>query len=123
MKKILSLLVMAILMLLFRMVFYVYLKLLIKFKKFNKEEIAEVLSVNFVSEQIVNFGEFGKNHVLKRTFRVVVLIDNKKSVGYVSGLLPPEKGTKLKVLVNGKNSNRFILNIKNEDNLQNKTAD
>lgn len=116
-------LVMAILMLLFRMVFHVYLKLLIKLKKFNKEEIAEVLSVNFVSEQIVNFGEFGKNHVLKRTFRVVVLIDNKKSVGYVSGLLPPEKGTKLKVLVNGKNSNRFILNIKNEDNLQNKTAD
>lgn len=114
---------MAILMLLFRMVFHVYLKLLIKLKKFNKEEIAEVLSVNFVSEQIVNFGEFGKNHVLKRTFRVVVLIDNKKSVGYVSGLLPPEKGTKLKVLVNGKNSNRFILNIKNEDNLQNKTAD
>lgn len=108
---IIGLLVFAIVGMICKLIFNLWLSLTIKTGKFTEEAVGEVLLTSFSSEHIVNFGEFGKNNVLKRTHKVILNIDGKKSVGYVSGLLPPPKGTKLKVLVKPNSFKRFILDI------------
>lgn len=90
-------------------IYNAYVKLLIKLGKFNQRKFATVKVCAFESEGSFQTGELSRNYIVYKKFRVVAVIDGKRSVGYVYGNVPPPKGCVLKVLVRPRNFKRFII--------------
>lgn len=92
-----------------KIVHSMYIKILVKMGKFSEKKLATVTVCAYESE-----GSFQKNHMSRKytifkKFRVVAIIDGKRSVGYVLGNVPPPKGSILKVLVRPHRLGRWII--------------
>ncbi|MCM1289194.1 MAG: hypothetical protein NC132_00840 [Corallococcus sp.] len=89
-----------------------YYKLLVKRGKFNEKRYATVVCSAFESSSQIESGDFSPTYTLAKKFRVIALIDGKRSVGYVKGVVPPMQGTVLKVLIRKNRTNRWIIDDK-----------
>lgn len=95
--------------LLLKAVYGAYIKISVKRGKFSEKKLATVKLSVFESEVSFKTGDLSRNYMVYKKFRVVAIIDGKRSVGYVLGTVPPPKGCILKVLVRPRRSNRFII--------------
>ncbi len=93
----------------FKILLSIYYKFLIKFGKFSEQRLATVVCSAFESSGSLQFGTFSRTHTISKKFRVVALIDGKRSVGYVKGAVPPPQGTVLKVLIRPRRLKRWII--------------
>jgi len=87
----------------------------IKRGRFSQKAQAVVVRCAFESSAEMASGEFSRTHTLYKMFKVVALVNGKRSVGYVKGNLPPEKGTVLNVLIRPNRYGRWVINT-SEDN-------
>lgn len=71
----------------------------IKRGRFSQKAQAVVVRCAFEASGEISSGDFSRTHTLFKKFKVVALVNGKRSVGYVKGNIPPEKGTVLKVLI------------------------
>lgn len=93
----------------FKAIVSVYYKIAVKRGKFCEKKIAIVTQCAFESSLYMQSGEFSRTHTVFKKFRVVALIDGKRSVGYVKGNVPPPKGAQLRVLIRPCKPKRWII--------------
>ncbi len=84
-------------------------KMQAKHGKFCEKRNATVLYSAFESESSFQTGSFSRTHTISKKFRVVAMIDGKRSIGYVKGNLPPKNGTILKVLIRPNHPKKWII--------------
>jgi len=84
-------------------------KISIKRGRFSQKVQAVVVRCAFESSGEIALGEFSRTYTLFKNFKVVALVNGKRSVGYVKGNLPPEKGTVLKVLIRPNRYGRWVI--------------
>lgn len=82
--------------------------------KFCEKRKATVLCSAFESESYFQFGNLSRTHLINKKFRVVAMIDGKRSIGYVKGNLPPQKGTILKVLIRPNHPKKWIIDYEKQ---------
>ena len=92
-----------------KLFYNLYWMILIKRGRFSQKAQAVVVRCAFESSGEISSGDFSRTHTLFKKFKVVALVNGKRSVGYVEGNLPPEKGTVLKVLVRPDRYGRWII--------------
>lgn len=91
-------------------IFYnLYWRLLITHGKFSQKAQAVVVRCAFESSGEISSGDFSRTHTVFKKFKVVALVNGKRSVGYVKGNLPPERGTILKVLIRPNRYGHWII--------------
>lgn len=93
----------------FKGVYSLYIKILVSCGKFSQKTVATVVHSVFESALEFKSGEFSRTHTVFKKFRVVALIDGKRSVGYVKGNIPPPKGAELRVLIRPRRPKRWII--------------
>ena len=99
---------------LLKIIYTAWWKLLVKLGKFSEKKLAVVTCAAFESSAYFQTGEFSRTHTIFKKFRVIATIDGKRSVGFVKGNLPPEKGTVLKVLIRPRRLRRWIIDSNQE---------
>lgn len=96
-------------LLLLKLVYGLYLKIVQKRGGFSVKKLAVVEVCAFESEAGYQQGRRSRKNIIFKKFRVVARIDGKRSVGYVTGNIPPPRGAVLKVLVRPKKFNRWVI--------------
>lgn len=86
-----------------------YYAIAVKRGKFCEKKTAVVTQCAFESSLYMQSGDFSRTHTVFKKFRVIALIDGKRSVGYVKGNVPPPKGACLRVLIRPRKPKRWIV--------------
>lgn len=89
--------------------YFAWWKILAKLGKFTEKRHATVIHGAFESESSFQIGSLSRTHTINKKFRIVALIDGKRSIGYVKGNVPPSKGTILKVLIRPNHPRKWII--------------
>lgn len=89
--------------------YFAHWKILVQCGKFSERKCATVERCAFESESSFQMGTRGRTYTVSKKFRVVACIDGVRSVGFVKGNVPPEKGAVLKVLIRPNRPKKWII--------------
>lgn len=92
-----------------KIIYNLYFAVLARAGKFSEKRLAVVERCSFESSGSYQQGEFSRTHTVFKKFRVLAIIDGKRSVGYVKGNVPPPRGAILKVLIRPNKPKRWII--------------